>query len=75
MTNGVRDTNIARMNKLSEWLQAERGRVTKLAGMLGITHGAISQWERVPAERLGDVSRATGIPPEELRPDIFQAAQ
>jgi DNA-binding transcriptional regulator YdaS (Cro superfamily) len=63
------------MTKLSEWLSAERGRVKELAAKLGVTHGAISQWKKVPAERLGDVSRATGIPPEELRPDIFQEAR
>lgn len=62
------------MEKLLEYLDEERGRRNKLAAALGISPGAISQWEKVPAERLGDVSRATGIPPEELRPDIFVPA-
>jgi DNA-binding transcriptional regulator YdaS (Cro superfamily) len=63
------------MDKFTEWLSAERGRVTKLALALNITHGAVSQWRKqIPAERLGDVSRATGIPREVLRPDIFAEA-
>jgi DNA-binding transcriptional regulator YdaS (Cro superfamily) len=27
-------------------------------------------WEQVPSDRVTDVSRATGIPPEQLRPDL-----
>jgi DNA-binding transcriptional regulator YdaS (Cro superfamily) len=42
-----------------------------LARSLGITHGAVNQWRRVPAERVVDVERVTGIPREKLRPDIF----
>ncbi|MCO5085119.1 MAG: helix-turn-helix domain-containing protein [Mesorhizobium sp.] len=30
-------------------------------------------WKQVPAERVGEVSRATGIPPHDLRPDIFSS--
>lgn len=44
-----------------------------LARSLGITHGAISQWDQVPAERVLDVERITGISRHELRPDIFGA--
>lgn len=36
-----------------------------------ITPQAISQWKRVPAERVADVERATGISRGRLRPDIF----
>nr|WP_299241447.1 Cro/CI family transcriptional regulator [uncultured Halomonas sp.] len=44
-----------------------------LADALGITPQAITQWTHIPAERLGDVSRATKgqMSPEQLRPDIF----
>jgi DNA-binding transcriptional regulator YdaS (Cro superfamily) len=42
-----------------------------LAKALGITHGAVNQWRRVPAERVIDVERATGIPREKLRPDLY----
>jgi len=40
----------------------------------GITPQAISQWKRVPVERVIDVERITGISRHELRPDIYGAA-
>jgi DNA-binding transcriptional regulator YdaS (Cro superfamily) len=46
-------------------------RVSDLAKALTVTPGAVSQWERVPAERLGDVARITGLSPEVIRPDLF----
>lgn len=55
-------------------LFAERGvKASHLAKALNITHGAISQWDRVPAERVLDVERETGIPRHELRPDLYPA--
>jgi DNA-binding transcriptional regulator YdaS (Cro superfamily) len=42
-----------------------------LAVALGITPGAISQWDRVPAERVLEVEKATGIPRQVLRPDVY----
>lgn len=59
------------MEKLLAYLDAERGRRLALASALNCSPSAISMWKQVPAERVGDVARATGIPPEELRPDIF----
>lgn len=53
----------------------DRMPLAKLARAIGITRGAVAQWERVPAERIGDVSRATGIPMERLRPDLFEASK
>lgn len=45
-----------------------------LAEQLKITRGAVHQWgEKVPAERVGEVSRITGLSPEVLRPDLFKA--
>ena len=44
----------------------------RLARDLGITHGAVNQWKKVPAERVLEVERITGIPRERLRPDIFE---
>lgn len=58
------------MNKLLEWMNAERGRKAALAEACGVTHSAILQWDRVPDGRLAAVSRVTGIPPHELRPDL-----
>jgi DNA-binding transcriptional regulator YdaS (Cro superfamily) len=48
--------------------------LARLAREIGITRGAVAQWDKVPAERIGDVSRVTGIPFEVLRPDLFKAA-
>lgn len=42
-----------------------------LASKLGITSQAISQWRRVPVERVLDVERLTGISRTALRPDIY----
>jgi DNA-binding transcriptional regulator YdaS (Cro superfamily) len=47
------------------------GGPTALARELGITSQAISQWLRVPATRVRDVERITGISRSELRPDLF----
>ena len=44
---------------------------TKLAVELGITHSAVSQWRRVPAERVLAVERLTGVSRHDLRPDLY----
>jgi DNA-binding transcriptional regulator YdaS (Cro superfamily) len=41
----------------------------------GLTRQAVSQWRRVPAERVLDVERASGVPRHELRPDLYPAPQ
>lgn len=43
----------------------------KLANELGISAQAISQWRRVPVERVLEVERITGVSRHELRPDIY----
>ena len=51
------------------------GGASALARALGdISSQAISQWKRVPAERVLDVERATGISRHDLRPDIYGPA-
>ena len=62
------------MINIQEVLGRERGLKFRLAQELGITHGAVSQWPRVPAERVLDVERITGISRHELRPDIYGEA-
>ncbi len=52
----------------------QRGAIAALARHLGVTHSAVAQWKRVPAERVSLVSSVTGIPREVLRPDIFTDA-
>ena len=62
------------MDPLRQHLKEERGRLTKLAGVLGINPSAIVQWDKVPAERVPAVEEATGISRHALRPDIFGPA-
>lgn len=50
---------------------AKAGGPAKVAVLLGITSQAVSQWQRVPVVHAGKLSRETGIPLWELRPDIF----
>lgn len=63
------------MDKLISWLNEQRGRRTELATKLGCGPNAISQWEQVPVRRVLEVSRITGIPRHELRPDMYPAKQ
>lgn len=53
--------------------KAAGGNVGIARGIGGITPQAVSQWKRVPAERVIDVERLSGVPRHELRPDIFPA--
>lgn len=54
---------------------AAAGGPTKLAEGLGVTRSAVSQWQRIPAERVLDVERITGVPRHELRPDLYPAPE
>lgn len=51
---------------------AEAGGLLKLADGLKIKHQSLYSWDRVPADRLIAVEALTGIPREELRPDLFR---
>jgi len=59
---------------LSQYLE-QRGAASKVARALKIQHSTVSRWarNRVPADRVQDVARVTGIPAAELRPDLAQA--
>jgi len=59
------------MEKLTAYLKAERGRLSRLAAALDIGPSAISQWEEIPLSRVVAVEKVTGIPRHELRPDFF----
>ncbi len=39
-----------------------------------LTSQAVSQWKRVPAERVIEVERLTGVSRHEMRPDVFGPA-
>jgi DNA-binding transcriptional regulator YdaS (Cro superfamily) len=49
------------------------GGPTKLARLLNIQPSAVTQWSRIPAERVPPLSDATGIPRHEMRPDLWPA--
>lgn len=61
------------MTALRKYLDEERGRAFKLSQALEVTPGAVTQWadKQVPAERIFKVSEMTGIPIQDLRPDLF----
>lgn len=54
--------------------RADRGMTLEQLGELfGVNKTTVMRWEagRVPADRVRDVSRVTGIPLEQLRPDLY----
>jgi TorA maturation chaperone TorD len=55
---------------LTEAIRAAGG-VSELARRIGISQPSVSNWERVPIERVACVEEATGIDRSRLRPDLF----
>jgi TorA maturation chaperone TorD len=55
---------------LSEAIKAAGG-VGALAQKIGISQPSVSNWNRVPAERVVAIEAATGIPRAVLRPDLY----
>jgi TorA maturation chaperone TorD len=47
------------------------GGVARLARKIGIAQPSVSNWNRVPAERVIAVEAATGVPRKVLRPDLY----
>jgi TorA maturation chaperone TorD len=50
------------------------GGVGELARRLGISQPSVSNWDRIPAERVLSVEAATGVGRALLRPDLFETA-
>jgi TorA maturation chaperone TorD len=55
---------------LSEAIRVAGG-VSELARRLGISQPSVSNWNRVPAERVLDVETVTGVERVMLRPDLY----
>ncbi len=55
---------------LTEAIQAAGG-VSELARRVGISQPSVSNWDKVPAERVTAVEAATGVARIRLRPDLF----
>jgi TorA maturation chaperone TorD len=49
------------------------GGVSELARRIGIAQPSVSNWNRIPAERVAAVEAATGVSRAILRPDLFGA--
>lgn len=64
------------MENVCEIAKEKAGGPAALAKALGgLTSQAVSQWRKVPPERVLDVERITGISRHELRPDVFGKAK
>jgi len=48
------------------------GGVTELARRIGISQPSVSNWDRIPADRVLAVEAATGVNRAQLRPDLYQ---
>lgn len=59
------------MQTIREVLAAAGG-APALAAALGIHRTAVIRWRRVPARRVVEVARITGIPAHQLRPDLAE---
>ena len=47
------------------------GGIARLARKIGISQPSVSNWTRVPAQRVIAVELATGVPRNDLRPDLY----
>lgn len=47
------------------------GGIAKLARKIGIAQPSVSNWDRVPAQRVIAVEAATGVSRQQLRPDLY----
>lgn len=63
------------MEKLNEYLKANRGQAIRLAAYLGLRPSTISQWKSVPVEHVAEVEKFTGIDRRHLIPDAFREAK
>jgi hypothetical protein len=62
---------IRSMNALQRAID-KAGGPSAFAKRLGISRQALWKWKRVPADRIIQIERLTGVPREELRPDLYR---
>ena len=53
-------------------LLMRRGRTREIAHAAGVSRQAVWAWDRIPAERAMEISKAIGLELWELRPDLWQ---
>ncbi len=51
------------------------GSMAELARLIGVSKQAVWMWHTVPLNQILAVEKATGIPREELRPDMYRGGQ
>jgi DNA-binding transcriptional regulator YdaS (Cro superfamily) len=47
----------------------------QLAKLLGLKPASIQGWDRIPYERIVEVEKITGVPREELRPELYRTSK
>lgn len=66
------------LTSLQSLLKERDLRLIDLARLIAVDKATITRWSqsnRIPAERMFDVERATGIPWQKLRPDLLPALE
>lgn len=54
------------------WLRVKKTiNIAALADELHLTRAAVHAWAKVPAERLIEIARLTGVRRDQLRPDLY----
>ena len=48
------------------------GGPSKVAEYLGLVPSAVTQWTRVPARHIHRLEKLTGIPAQDIRPDLWE---
>jgi DNA-binding transcriptional regulator YdaS (Cro superfamily) len=61
-------------SKIVAMVVAQAGGLHALGRMLGIRYQSVQSWKRIPADRVLAIELATGIPREQLRPDLYVPA-
>jgi DNA-binding transcriptional regulator YdaS (Cro superfamily) len=57
--------------KIVATVVAKAGGLHALGRALGIRYQSVQSWRKIPAERVLAIELATGIPREQLRPDLY----
>jgi DNA-binding transcriptional regulator YdaS (Cro superfamily) len=58
-------------NETVERVICALGGVSRASEVLHISMQAVSKWKRIPSGRIDQIERLTGIPRNEMRPDIY----
>ncbi len=48
------------------------GGLRALARLLEISHNSIVKWDKIPADRVIEIEKRTGVARERLRPDLYR---